>query len=235
MTKPITPRSLAAATALLAALAVPAAAHEPSHHGMRHQSAADAHAGHHQMHQERADPQAAHRQMLHEQAATPAESVSVELRDLPLLDADGAEHRFRSELVGDDIVVIDFIYTSCTTVCPVISAIFAEVQDQLGPQLGAGVRMLSLSLDPQTDVPARLKRFADNFAPQPGWRFVTGEQAIMDQVLIGLGAYSPAFEEHAATILIGDPERGEWRRLYGFASPEQILGTVAELAAARTS
>jgi protein SCO1/2 len=207
MTMPIPPRTMVAAAVLLAALAGPVAAPDHSHHGAHEQG----------------------------KTAAAAESVSVALRDLPLLDVDGRQHRFQSELVGDDIVVMDFIYTSCTTVCPVVSAIFAEVQERLGPQLGNGVRMLSLSIDPQTDVPARLERFADNFAPKPGWRFVTGEKALMDQVLIGLGAYSPEFEEHAATILIGDPRRGEWRRLYGFASPEQILSTVADLAAARTS
>jgi protein SCO1 len=205
-------RGLAAAVLLLTMPAAAPSAHEPKHH-------ADPHRGH---------PTDAG-------APSGEESAKVALLDLPLLDVEGRAHRFRSEIVGDDIVAMDFIYTSCTTACPILSAIFAEAQDQLGDRLGDGVSLLSLSIDPATDVPARLGHYAESFEPKPGWRFLTGEKAKMDQVLIGLGAYTPDFEEHAATVLIGDPRSGEWRRLFGFPSPEQIVGTIEELLAARGS
>ena len=49
----------------------------------------------------------------------------------------------------------------------------------------------------------------------------------------GLGLYSAAFAAHPAAFLVGDGKRGEWTRFYGFATPEQLLGRVDELSAAR--
>jgi protein SCO1/2 len=97
------------------------------------------------------------------------------------------------------------------------------------------VMLLSLSVDPNTDVPARLKRYAANFDARPGWEFLTGEKSKMDQVLVGLGAYTPGFDDHAPSVLIGDAQSDTWRRLYGFPSPEQIIAVIDELAAARGS
>jgi protein SCO1/2 len=210
-------RSAAALMLLLTLLARPALAHEPHHDGHHQGSGA---------HDQHGDGMPAEVRL---------EGADVTLLDLPLLDTDGRARRFRSELVGDAIVAMDFVYTSCTTICPILSTIFAEVQDRLGERVGNGVTLLSLSVDPMTDVPARLKRYAANFEARQGWEFLTGEKSKMDQVLIGLGAYAPDFDQHAPSILIGDARSGTWRRLYGFPSPERIVAVIDEFAADRGS
>jgi protein SCO1/2 len=175
---------------------------------------------------------ARHLEALAEQPTT-AEAAQVKLLDLPVIDVEGRAHEFRSDVIKDRIVAINFVYTSCTTICPILSGLFTEVQDRLDGQLGPDVGLVSLSVDPATDVPPRLKRYAQQLEAGPGWTFLTGKKAEMAQVLAGLGAYTLEFEEHAPMILVGDARRDVWRRLYGFPSAEDIVDEVERLVAWR--
>ncbi len=87
------------------------------------------------------DPHAKHRAMMHESTAKPVESADVDLRDRTLVTQDGEEVRFVGDVIGDNIVVMDFVYTTCTTICPVLTALFTQVQGQLGDELDNGVVM----------------------------------------------------------------------------------------------
>jgi cytochrome oxidase Cu insertion factor (SCO1/SenC/PrrC family) len=167
------------------------------------------------------------------QAEGPSAAARVVLADAPLVDQDGAPARFRSEVIGDRVVVVDFVFTTCTTVCPALSAIFARVQERLGDRLGRGVELVSVSLDPVRDTPARLKAYAARHQAGPHWTWLTGNQEEVEQVLKGLGAYSPNFSAHAPMVLVGDGRTGAFVRLNGFASPDRIVEQVDSLLAAR--
>jgi protein SCO1/2 len=179
-----------------------------------------------------ADPHAHHKAML-SKPAEPAKSADVELKDLALLDQDGREVKFVSEVIGDRIVVMDFVYTSCTTVCPVLSAVFGQVQERLGERLGEDVALVSVSVDPTRDTPQRLRAYAAKLEARPGWVWLTGPKPTVDEVLDGLGAYSPNFEDHPAMVLVGDGRTGEWSRFFGFPSPGRLMEKVDALQAAR--
>jgi len=193
---------------------------------------------HHEQHQPAAaaampdDPHAHHRAML-DTPAGPAKSADIDLKDLTLVDQDGTEVRFVSDVIGDRIVIMDFVYTSCTTVCPVLSAMFGQLQQRLGDRLGADVHLVSVSVDPVRDTPPRLKAYAATHRARPGWTWLTGHKRTMDEVLDGLGAYSPNFEDHPAMVLVGDGRTGEWARFFGFPSPDRLLEQVNVLQAAR--
>ncbi len=179
------------------------------------------------------DPHAHHRAMMNK-PAEPAKSTEVELLDRVLVDQNGDEIKFVSDVIGDRIVVMDFVYTSCTTVCPVISAVFGQVQDKLGEQLGDEVVLVSVSVDPVRDTPQRLKAYAATHNAKPGWIWLTGGKRTMDEVLDGLGAYSPNFEDHPSMVLVGDGRSGEWSRFFGFPSPDRLVDQVNALQAARS-
>jgi protein SCO1/2 len=179
------------------------------------------------------DPHAHHKAMMNK-LAEPAKTTEVELLDLVLTDQNGDEMKFVSDVIGDRIVVMDFVYTSCTTVCPVISAVFGQVQNKLGEQLGDEVVLVSVSVDPVRDTPQRLKAYAATHKAQPGWIWLTGNKRTMDKVLDGLGAYTPNFENHPAMVLVGDGRTGEWSRYFGFPSPDRLVEQVNTLQAART-
>lgn len=178
------------------------------------------------------DPHAHHRAML-ESPAEPAQSADVDLRDRTLVDQDGRDVRFVSDVIGDRIVVVDFVYTSCTTVCPVISAVFGQVQERLGDRLGDEVALVSMSVDPIRDTPERLKDYAVRQNAGDGWVWLTGSKATVEDVLTGVGAYTPNFEDHPAMVLVGDGRTGQWSRFFGFPSPDRIVQQVNALQAAR--
>ena len=161
--------------------------------------------------------------------------VQVKLHDLPLLDQDGKTVRFRTDVVGDRVVVIDTFFTTCTLICPILGAIFSDLQDQLGDRLGRDVRLISISVDPLTDIPPRLKAYAGQWEARPGWTFLTGGKSNVDQVLTGLGLYSADFADHPSAFLVGDGKTGEWTRFYGFATPEQLMEKVTALTEKRKS
>lgn len=162
-------------------------------------------------------------------------AADVTVSDAALVDQDGATARFRSEVIGDRIVVVDFVYTTCTTVCPVLSSVFARVQERLGERLEGGVRLVSVSLDPVRDTPARIKAYAAKFGAGPHWRWLTGNQQDVEQVLKGLGAYTPNFSAHAPMVLVGDGRAGGWTRFNGFPAEDRIVAKVDELLAARAA
>jgi protein SCO1/2 len=175
------------------------------------------------------DPHARHRAMAKQSADRASESADIDLRDRTLIDQDGQEVRFVSDVIGDRIVVMDFVYTTCTTICPVLSALFTQVQGKLGDQLDGDVVMVSVSVDPVRDTPQRLRAYAAKHRAGDGWVWLTGAKPTVDDVLTGVGAYSANFEEHPPMVLVGDGRTGEWQRLFGFPNPERIMKLVNEL------
>ncbi|PTT67739.1 SCO family protein, partial [Pseudomonas sp. HMWF007] len=102
-------------------------------------------------------------------ASNTQEHAQVKFANVPLLDQNGKTVRLEQDLVQGKIVVMSFIYTSCTTVCPVVSSIMGKVQKQLGARVGEEVQLVSISIDPQRDDPKRLQDYARTFQRGPGW------------------------------------------------------------------
>jgi protein SCO1 len=104
------------------------------------------------------------------------------LPDVSLIDQHGSAVSLAS-LKGKP-VLIDFIYTSCASTCPMLTAKMAAIAHKLGPALGADVRIVSITLDPEHDSPAELAKYAQSHdASDAGWIFLTGPPAKIDQVL----------------------------------------------------
>jgi protein SCO1/2 len=165
--------------------------------------------------------------------APEAVAAPAELPNAELLDQNGTPVRFASDVAGNRIMALSFIYTDCQTACPVVSGLFSKLQDRLGDKLARDVRLVSLSIDPATDTPERLKAYAERFHAVPEWLWLTGEKAQVDALLKGLGVYSADYANHAPVILVGDPARGEWTRFNGLSSPDTIAAKIDELLNAR--
>jgi protein SCO1/2 len=120
-------------------------------------------------------------------------------------------------------VAINFIFTTCTTICPPLTATFSRVQNQMGDRLGKDFYLISISVDPAVDTPPRLKAWGAKFGAKPGWTFVTGNKPEMDQLLKALSGYSARKEDHSPTILIGNDAKGVWTRAYGLAKPTLLV------------
>jgi cytochrome oxidase Cu insertion factor (SCO1/SenC/PrrC family) len=146
-----------------------------------------------------------------------------------VVDQDGNRLSFYSDLVKGRTVAINFIFTTCTTICPPLTATFRRVQQDLGNRAGRDVSLISISVDPVTDVPARLKSFASRFGRGPGWTFVTGDKAEIDSLLRSLGGYAANKTDHTPSLLIINDRTGYWTRTYGLASPATILKEISNV------
>ncbi|HKV10616.1 MAG TPA: SCO family protein [Thermoanaerobaculia bacterium] len=197
-------------TKKLAALALPALALLAALPAFGQQPPADPHAGHHMPAPQAEEPSGAQKYF----------------GDIPLVNQDGKEMRLYSDLIKDRIVVIDVMFTSCTGACPIMSSTFAKLQDRLGDRIGKDVYLISISIDPVNDTPAKLKEYAARFNAKPGWYFVTGPKENVDAALKKLGQYVESREAHQNLFLIGNDKTGLWKKAFGLAKPEEIFPVV---------
>ena len=160
-------------------------------------------------------------------------NVDIQLYDRELVTQDGKRVKFKSDVIGDKLVAMTFIYTSCTTICPVYNAIFSQLQDLLGERQGRDTILVTITVDPTRDIPRRMKKEAKKFKAKPGWFYLTGQKQNVDEVLTGLDAYFVDFESHPPMALIGDGKTGTWRRFTGFPQAKQLLAMIDELKADR--
>ena len=165
-------------------------------------------------------------------ASSEAGTVKVFLSDGPLLDQAGRLVRLPKDVIGERIAVVNFVYTACTTVCPISSASLAQLQERLGAVVGSEVVLVSITVDPVRDTPQRLRDYAGRFGAREGWVWLTGAKRDVDAVLKGFGAYTSNFEDHPTMVLVGDA-RGGWTRFFGFPSVELLLSRAAAASAAR--
>lgn len=168
----------------------------------------------------------------HGAAAAPA-AAKVVLRDAPLLDASGGRVRLREDVIGNRIALVNFIYTTCTTVCPVSSATFQQLQKRLGAALAKNVVLVTITVDPLRDTPQRLREYAGRYEAGEGWVWLTGAKPDVDAVLKGFGAYAARFEDHPAMVLVGDARGGPWTRFFGFPSVEELMARIDTMHLAR--
>ncbi len=167
-------------------------------------------------------------------ASSTQEHTQVKFANVPLLDQTGKTVRLEQDLVQGKIVVMSFIYTSCTTVCPVVSSIMGKVQKQLGARVGEEVQLVSISIDPQRDDPKRLQDYARTFQRGPGWSWLTGSPQSINETLKGLGSFSGDLKNHQPLILVGDGNNRHWMRYYGFTDPALLAKEVEKLSGLRT-
>ncbi|HYG79759.1 MAG TPA: SCO family protein, partial [Pyrinomonadaceae bacterium] len=162
--------------------------------------------------------------------AAPAAGEAPRIPDVPVLDQQGRRLNFYSDLVKGKTVAINFIFTTCTTVCPPLTATFRRVQQELGERAGREVELISISVDPTTDTPERLKGFAEKFKAGPGWTFVTGGKPEVSALLKALGAATADKNDHTPLVLVGNDAAGRWTRTYGLSPASAILKVIDEAA-----
>ena len=170
----------------------------------------------------------------HHQHAAPETTRSVVAYTIPevkLVRDDGATVDLRHELDDGRAVVLNFIYTTCTSVCPLTSQTFAQLQDKLGA-VRDSVHLVSISIDPEQDTPARLRAYAQKFGAGPAWRHYTGTPAASIAAQRAFNAYRGSKMDHAPVTLVRAAGSNGWIRIDGFATADQLLGELRAVVAA---
>jgi protein SCO1/2 len=142
--------------------------------------------------------------------------------DVTLVAMDGADTSLASVLKQDGPVMLQFIFTTCPTICPVMASTFAAAQDKLGDDLGR-VRMISITIDPEHDTPERLRDYARRFRARPQWRFLTGHAADIDAVQRAFEAYRGSKMQHEPLTFLRAAPGDPWLRLDGLMSATDLV------------
>jgi protein SCO1/2 len=150
--------------------------------------------------------------------------------DVVITDQNGRRLHFYSDLVSGKVVAINFIFTTCTAICPLLTATFRRLQQELGDQVGRDVWLISVSVDPGVDTPERLHDFAAKFKAGPGWTFVTGDKRDIDSILQALGVGVGDKNDHTPLVLIGNDATGVWTRTHGLTNPTTMAKVITETA-----
>jgi protein SCO1/2 len=158
--------------------------------------------------------------------------VNYVVPDVKLVRDDGKSVSLPAELDDGRPVVLAFIYTTCTTVCPVTSATMAEVQARLGPASDR-VHLVSITIDPEEDTPARLHEYAKTFRAGPAWQHYTGTLAASQAAQRAFDVYRGNKMDHAPAMLVRAAPGAAWVRIDGFATADQLLAELPALHAAR--
>lgn len=161
-------------------------------------------------------------------SVAPSSGKTLNIPDVEVLDQDGNVRHFYSDLVKGKTVAINFIFTNCTTICPPLGATFARVQREVADK---DVQFISVSVDPLTDTPERLKAWGAKFKAGAGWTFVTGNKAEIDQLLQALGASAARREDHTPSVIVGNDAKDVWTRTYGLTKTTQMVGLIENVMA----
>ena len=148
--------------------------------------------------------------------------VEVEVPAVTLIDQNGDAIALRTLLRDDKPVFVDFIFATCTTICPVLSAGYSGIQRKLGDDREQ-VHLVSISIDPEHDGPEELAAYLERYRAHPGWDFLTGARADVDLVMKAFDAFVPDKMSHRPLIFIRSPKDDRWARIDGFAGSADLL------------
>ena len=154
-----------------------------------------------------------------------------DIPDVAVVDAGGSLVRSANLFDSHKTVVVSFIFTSCTAVCPILTATLAQARQRLG-NAAEDVLMVSISIDPEYDTPARLRDYARRFGAQGDWRFLTGERHDIRELQRAFDADRGDKNNHQPLALIRHAGQKPWMRLDGFTSAAELVGEIMRVSEA---
>jgi protein SCO1/2 len=149
--------------------------------------------------------------------------------NVPVVSQDGRTLRFYDDVLKGKIAIISFIYTSCRDICPVVTARLSQLEDKLGEAAGRDYFFVSISIDPTTDTPDKLKEYGKAFGAGPNWLFLTGDKKDIDIIRHRLGERSQALTQHRNEVLLFNDRTGEWERNSAFGDIGVLASAVRSM------
>jgi len=153
--------------------------------------------------------------------------VRYDVPDVVLVNQDGAKLRLRALIESGKPVVLDFIYGTCTTICPVLSAGYTSVQAKIGPDTRK-VQLISISIDPEHDTPKVMKGYLKQYRAKPGWDFLTGSREDIDRVMQAFDSYVTDKMYHRQVTFIRAQSPGEWVRIDGLLGSAELMNEIGK-------
>lgn len=166
-----------------------------------------------------------------ESAQAAVEGTRQPIPDIPVQDQTGQTLNFYSDLVQGNIVAVNFIFTRCRAICPQLGTTSAALSRELAKHSNPRYRVISVSIDPETDTPGRLREWSAHFGDAPGWTLVTGKRRDIETLQRALQVYSADKNLHSDSFLLGNTSTDTWKRVSGSTPPARLAQVFAELSA----
>ncbi|HLK68988.1 MAG TPA: SCO family protein [Bryobacteraceae bacterium] len=153
------------------------------------------------------------------------------LPDVTLVNQHGEKVRFMSDLVKNHVVVVNTVFTTCTTICTPLGAKLAKLSNVLKDSDGKDVRLISISVDPVTDTPKILEAWAAKFGPAHNWTLLTGPEADVKRLLKAVNLFTADKSSHSPIMILANGTTGEWSRVNGLEqSPANLADRLNKMA-----
>lgn len=165
--------------------------------------------------------------------AVTVNDIQINIPDLLVVDQNGKQRKFYSDLIKDKVVVLSFFFTSCVNVCPAMSMALAKLQSNLGDKLGKDVYIITVTKDPATDTPQKLREWGKTTGVKPGWTMVTGKPAAIEKIVRDFTGDALGRGSHNTVFFLGSDRTGEWTDLQEFVSAQELQAEVDRLASPR--
>jgi protein SCO1 len=149
---------------------------------------------------------------------------TLDVPDVALTDSAGRIRHLRSDLVGDRVVALQFVFTSCATVCPAMGTQFRRVQE-----LSPSARLISISIDPERDTPARMAAWGERYGAGGSWTLLTGAKDEVTRLQKSLGVFAAEPATHTPTVVVLDGASGRYTRVSGLAPPQAVADAMARV------
>jgi protein SCO1/2 len=139
-----------------------------------------------------------------------------------LVRDDGRVVLLPEELNDGRPVVLNFIFTTCSSTCPLMSQTFAQFDSELGADRER-VHLMSISTDPEEDTPARLREYAQKFHAGPEWQHYTGTLEASVAAQRAFNVWRGDKMSHTPVTLLRAAPGKPWLRIEGFVTPNELL------------
>jgi protein SCO1/2 len=163
---------------------------------------------------------------LHAQPRYVRSQLRIPIPAVTLIDSQGERVSLASVLDAPGPVVLQFVFTTCPAICPLLSSALSGAQ----AEMGADVRLVSISIDPEVDTPARLRDYAKRFKAGPQWRFLTGGRDDVAAVRKAFGAWSVNKMSHEPLTFLRKAPGEPWVRLAGPVGAVDLVAEARRLA-----
>jgi protein SCO1/2 len=155
-----------------------------------------------------------------------AQGIGYRVPDVTLIDARGRAMPLSEPFATSDPLLLNFVFTTCSTICSTQTATLAELQRRLLAS-GRRARFVTVTIDPANDTPARLAAFARQFDIRRDWSFLTGEYDELVRVQQAFDVYRGAKAAHPPVVLVRPARDSGWVRVEGIAAPADLLALLS--------
>jgi len=174
------------------------------------------------------DTHAAHKKMMHAEKKYVRTIAKYTIPHIQLINMKNEKVSLKDELISDEPILVNFIFTTCTTICPIMAATFSEIQRLLSKE-STSVKMVSISIDPEHDTPEKLRAFAKKFNAGEKWHFLTGNLENIIKSLKALDAYRGNKMNHVPVTLLRASANSDWVRIEGLTSAKDLVSEYHKL------